>query len=97
MAKKRLPPKMPNGKRMTPNKPVKSWRNGKKKAVYACVGNKCRLLHFGDSKMSDYTKHKNEKRRANYRARHGGIKLKNGKPAYKSKLQAAYWSWHTLW
>lgn len=94
---KRLPPKMPNGKRMTPNKPVKSWRKGKKKAVYACSGDKCRLLHFGDSTMSDYTLHKNKKRRANYKARHGGIKLKNGKPAYKDKLQAAYWSWRVLW
>lgn len=94
----RTPPLIPGTKtRMTPNRPVKSWRKGKKKAVYACKGEQCRLLHFGDSTMSDYTKHGSAKRRASYKARHGAIKTKSGKPAHKDKLQAAYWSWNVLW
>ena len=95
---KRTPPLIPGTKRrMTPNTPVKSWRAGKKKAVFACVGDNCRLLHFGDSTMSDYTIHRDPKRRANYRSRHAAIKTKDGKPAYKNKLQAAYWSYNVLW
>lgn len=95
---KRKPPLIPGTKtRMTPNRPVKSWRKGKKKAVYACKGEQCRLLHFGDSSMSDMTKHHDKKRQASYKARHGAIKTKSGKPAYKDKLQPAWWSWHLLW
>jgi hypothetical protein len=73
------------------NKPVKSWRAGKKKAVLAKEGNKVKLVHFGDSTMKDYTQHGSKKRRANYCSRSSGIK------GTKSKLSANYWSRKTLW
>jgi hypothetical protein len=47
--------------------------------------------------MSDFTKHKDPKRRASYQARHKAIKDKSGKPAYKNKLSAAYWAMNDLW
>ncbi len=50
-----------------------------------------------DSSMSDMTQHHDKKRQASYKARHGAIKTKDGKPAYKNKLQPAYWAWETLW
>jgi len=54
-------------------------------------------INFGAAGMSDYTIHKDEDRRRRYRARHGSIRLKDGRLAYKVKSQAAYWSWWILW
>lgn len=79
------------------NKPVPSDRPGKKKMVLAKKGDKVKLLHFGDSSMSDYTQHKNKKRRANYLARSGGIKNKNGELTKNDKLSPNYWSRKILW
>jgi len=56
-----------------------------------------RRINFGASGYSDYTKHKDEDRRENYRARHQAIKTKDGKPAYLNKNQPAYWAYHLLW
>lgn len=74
-----------------------STRKGKKKMVLARKGSYVKLVHFGALGYSDFTKHKDPKRRARYRKRHRAILLKSGKPAYKDKWQAAYWSWHDLW
>ena len=76
---------------MACNKPTKSWRAGKKKAVKACANGKERIVHFGDSSMKDYTQHKSKKRRKSYCARSGGIKGGEG------KLSANYWSRKVLW
>jgi hypothetical protein len=73
------------------NKPRKSTRPGKKKMVLAKKGDKVKLVHFGDSKMKDYTQHGSEKRRKSYLARSGGIKGKN------DKFSANYWSRRVLW
>jgi len=54
-------------------------------------------IHFGAKGYSDYTQHKDEKRRAHYRARHSTIKLKDGRLAYKVKSQPAFWSMALLW
>jgi hypothetical protein len=56
-----------------------------------------KTIHFGASGMSDFTIHKDKERRARYRARHGKIKLKNGRLAYTVRSSPAYWSWHILW
>ena len=56
-----------------------------------------KTVHFGSKFMSDFTFHKDEARRRRYRARHSKILLKDGRPAYKDKNQAAYWAWHILW
>lgn len=52
------------------NKPVKSWRKGKKYAVKACKGSKEKILHFGALGYEDYLTHKDKKRRKNFKARH---------------------------
>jgi hypothetical protein len=54
-------------------------------------------INFGASGYSDFTKHKDPKRKARYRARHSKILNKEGKPAYKDKTSPAYWSWNLLW
>lgn len=79
------------------NKPVPSDKKGKKKMVLAKDGDKVKLLHFGDSTMSDYTKHKNAKRRKNYLTRSAGIRDKNGKLTKDNKLSPNYWSRRILW
>lgn len=71
----------------------KSTRKGKKWMVLY----EGKTIHFGAAGMSDFTIHKDKERRDRYRARHGKIKLKNGRPAYTVKTSPAYWSWHILW
>tara|TARA_E500000318_G_C3392674_1_gene146602 strand:+ start:200 stop:499 length:300 start_codon:yes stop_codon:yes gene_type:complete len=79
-------------------KPVKSSKQGKKGMVYVknASGGK-KLIHFGDSKMSDFTKHKDSGRRANYLARSGGIRDKSGKLTARNKNSANYWARTVLW
>lgn len=47
-------------------------------------------VHFGDRSMSDYTKHHNEKRRANFHSRHNCAEKKD-------KTKAGYWACKNLW
>lgn len=79
------------------NKPKPSNKKGKKRMVLAKEGDKAALVHYGAKGYSDFTKHKDPKRRASYRARAGGVKDKSGKPAIKNKLSPAYWAYHDLW
>lgn len=78
-------------------KPVKSDRKGKKGMVYVKKNGAKRLIHFGDSSMKDYTQHGDKKRRANYLARSGGIKNKEGKLTKNDKNSANYWSRRVNW
>lgn len=95
MVKKRQPPKMPNGKRMTPNKVVTSWAKGKKKAVYACDGSRgCKLIHFG---QKGYKHNYSPKAKKNYLSRSGGIRNKSGRLTKSDKLSANYWARKVLW
>ena len=71
----------------------KSDRKHKKLAVK--VDDK--YIHFGDDRYDDYTKHKDDKRKKNYQARHKAIKTKDGKPAYKDKHKPSCWSMNLLW
>lgn len=68
-----------------------------KKMVLAKDGEKVKLVRYGAKGYSDFTKHGDPKRRERYRKRHGAIKTKDGQPAYKNRLNAAYWSWNDLW
>ena len=56
--------------------------------------------HFRDSTglglYSSYD-HNDRKRRRNYRKRHRGVLLKNGKPAYRSRENPSYFSYYYLW
>lgn len=56
-----------------------------------------RTIHFGFRSASDFSWHKDLKRRERYRARHSKILLKDGTPAYKNKNQPSYWSYWILW
>ena len=79
-------------------KPVKSNRQGKKGMVYvkSNSGGK-KLIHYGDSSMSDFTKHKDKARRKNYLERSGGIRDKSGRLTATNKNSANYWARKSLW
>ena len=78
-------------------KPRKSTRAGKKGMVYVMKDGRKKLIHFGDSSMSDFTKHKDPKRRANYLRRSGGIRDKGGRLTKNNKNSANYWSRKVNW
>ncbi len=65
---------------------------GKKMTVYVeneRTGN-VNEIHFGDSSMSDYTHHRNKKRRANFHSRHNCAEKTN-------KATPGWWSCNYLW
>jgi hypothetical protein len=78
-------------------KPVKSSRDTKKGMVYVMKGGSKRLIHFGDASMSDYTKHKDPKRRENYLRRSAGIRDGAGNLTANDKNSANYYSRRYLW
>ncbi len=78
-------------------KPYKSTSKGKKGMVFVKKDGGKRLIHFGDSSMSDMTKHKDPKRQKSYLARSGGIRNKEGKLTANDKNSANYWSRKTNW
>jgi hypothetical protein len=63
-----------------------SWRKNKKKVV--CWKDK--LIHFGDSRYSNFTEHKDKERRKSFRARHKCDDELN-------KSTARFWSCEELW
>ena len=67
-----------------------SRRAGKKWAVLY----EGKWVNFGAVGYEDYTQHKDP---ANYRRRHGAIRLKDGRLAYTVPTLPSYWSWHLLW
>ena len=70
-----------------------SWRAGKKYAVLY----EGSWIHFGAVGYEDFTQHLDPARCANYRRRHGAIKLKDGRLAYTVPTSPAFWSWQLLW
>ena len=56
----------------------KSTRPGKKIMYLNCEGGKKKLIHAGAKGYSDFTKHKDPKRRANFKARHNCKTAKKG-------------------
>lgn len=78
-------------KKLKCNKPVKSWRKGKKYAVKACKGNKEKIIHYGALGYEDFTMHKDKERKKNFRARH---RCDSDKPNFFSARQ---WSCEDLW
>jgi hypothetical protein len=71
-----------------------SNRKGKKFRVKTPSG---KWIHFGAIGMDDYTKHRDNKRKQSYIARHSGIKLTNGTFAVKNMDSPAFWSLNLLW
>jgi len=79
-------------------KPVHSTKAGKKGMVYVKgEGGRKRLIHFGDSSMTDKRKGASEAQQKSYLARSKGIKNKEGKLTYKDKNSANYWSRKINW
>jgi hypothetical protein len=76
------------------NRPIKSWLPSKKKAVVAKVGNKTKLLHYGDS---NYRHNYSKEAKRSYLARAGGIRNKSGELTSKDKLSRNYWAMRDLW
>ena len=78
-------------------KPFKSSAKNKKYSVYVMKEGRKRLIHFGDSRMQDYTQHKDDKRRDLYLKRLAGICDKSGKLTKDDKNSANYWARRILW
>ena len=76
------------------NKPIDSDRPNKKKMVLAKVGDKVKLLHFGQKGYRHNYSHKAKK---SYLARASGIKDGRGNLTKDNKLSPNYWSIRTLW
>jgi len=66
----------------------------KNKRFYVVYDKK--IINFGSSVGKAFIDHHDENKRKSWKARHSKI-LKEGKPAYKNKHSASYWSWHILW
>jgi hypothetical protein len=66
---------------------VRSWRKNKKLAVLTPKG----WLHFGDKRYSDYTAHRNERRRNAYLRRAGAIRDKRGRLTISNPYSANGW------
>jgi hypothetical protein len=78
-------------------KPVHSTKAGKKGMVYVMKGGSKRLIHFGDSSMTDKRKGASEAQQKSYLARSGGIRNKEGKLTKNDKNSANYWSRKVNW
>ena len=78
-------------------KPKKSTRAGKKGMVYVMKGGNKRLIHFGDSSMTDKKKGASKSQQKSYLARSGGIRNKQGKLTKNDKNSANYWSRKVNW
>ena len=83
------------GKEVTLNSPRKIsgvTPSGKKKTVYVRDPDtgKVKVVHYGAVGYSDYTKHKNKKRRANFHSRHNCAEKKD-------KTKPGYWACKDLW
>jgi hypothetical protein len=72
---------------------VRSWRKYKKLAVLTPKG----WLHFGDKRYSDYSAHRNARRRTAYLRRAGAIRDKRGRLTITNPYSANYWAARVLW
>ena len=78
-------------------KPFKSKVKGKKGSVYVMKDGKKRLIHFGDSSMTDKRKGASKAQQKSYLARSAGIRNKEGKLTKNDKNSANYWSRRVNW
>lgn len=78
-------------------KPMKSTKKGKKMMVYVMKDGKKRLIHFGDSSMTDKRKGASKAQQKSYLARSAGIRNKEGKLTKNDKNSANYWSRKVNW
>ena len=76
---------------------MKSTRAGKKGMVYVMKNGSKRLIHFGDSSMTDFKKGASAAQKKSYLARSGGIRNKAGELTANDKNSANYWSRRVNW
>jgi len=70
-----------------------STRKNKKYMIMLTDGISKKTIHFGQKNASDYTKHKDDKRKANYITRH-----KSNENWTKNGIDSAgFWSRHLTW
>ncbi|NBT35402.1 MAG: hypothetical protein EBT03_07665 [Betaproteobacteria bacterium] len=83
-------------RKLIPNKPVRDVQGGKEFVVRARVGDKERIVRFGDPTMDHYKEgdsdrgHGDEGRRANFKSRHNCADKKD-------KLTPGWWSCNWSW
>ena len=78
-------------------KPVHSLVSGKKGSVYVLKAGKKRLIHFGDSSMTDRRKGATKAQQKSYLARSAGIRDGKGKLTMNNRNSANYWSRKVNW
>lgn len=86
-----------HGKGFAYQGPFPSTRKNKKMMVRVKMGGKTRTVHFGQKGYSDFTKHKDPKRRENYLKRSGGIRDGSGRLSRDNPLSANFWARRELW
>ena len=94
---------------MTPSLPSGTkWYRGTGNYKYKVVLPNGKIVQFGHKSYEQYKDqtplrlykhldHGDERRRENYRKRHGGIRLKNGGKAVDAKYSPAWFSYYFLW
>jgi hypothetical protein len=70
-----------------------STRKNKKYMIMLTDGFSNKTIHFGQKGLSDYTKHKDEKRKSNYITKHKS----NDDWAKSGIYSAGFWSRHLTW
>jgi TFIIF-interacting CTD phosphatase-like protein len=90
----RLPPKLPNGQRMVPNRYYKSTRKGKKMMIFVVRGNRSKLIHFG---ALGYKHNYSPVAKKSYLARSAGIRDGNGKLTKDDVFSSNYHARKRLW
>lgn len=76
------------------NKPVKSWRPGKKRAVLAKKGDKVKVVHYG---ATGYKNNYSAEAKKSYLARSAGIKNKSGQSTANDVFSPNHWARKDLW
>lgn len=76
------------------NKPIKSWREGKKRAVLIKKGDRIALRHYG---ATGYKNNYSPEAKKSYLARSAGIKNKSGGSTANDIFSANYWARKDLW
>lgn len=76
------------------NQPIHSSRRDKKRMVLARVGDRVKLIHFG---QVGYRHNYSEKAKRDYLRRSAGIRRADGTPTKNDKLSANYWARRELW
>jgi len=94
-----MPPRLPRGTTWAPGTGVKKYRVTVPRHGTVQFGDK-RYQHYRDRtplRLYAAQDHGDKARRASYRRRHAGIRLKDGSRAIDRRYSAAWFSYHFLW